>query len=160
MLRTAFLSLAPLLAVAACGRGGPESPAPDANTPVVSASVTTNPADRSRTWTWNQSIRRGTCVMDGATLTLHEDGTYVFHALVQSSDRNDRWDVSFSFLDRDRVLLEGINTATSSYTMENANQRYRWVTSRTTDSNMPMDANPNRGARLSDIGSVNIHAGC
>jgi len=154
----AFLVAAGLLP--GCARNRPAAPPPDINTPVPSMSFTTNAADRSRTWTWSERISRGECVMDGATLTLHDDGTYIFHALVQSSDANDRWQVRFGFLDRDRVLLQGLETATISFTMENRNQRYRWVTSRTSESGQPIDPSQQRGSRLSDISGANLHAEC
>jgi len=99
-------------------------------------------------------------VLDEARLTMYDDGTYVFHALVQSRDNSDRWQLHFTFLDRDRVLLEDLNTSTISFTMENANQRYRWVTSRTSDAGQPVDPSAQRGLRLPDIAAVNIHAEC
>lgn len=157
--RLALLGLGSLLA-AACSRNRAAEPAPDMNTPVPSASMTTNAADRSRTWSWSQRVSRGQCVMDEARLTMYDDGTYVFHALVQSRDNNDRWQVSFSFMDRDRVLLEDLNTSMITFTMENANQRYRWVTTRQSDSGQPIDPSPQRGLRLGDLGAANLHAEC
>lgn len=153
----ATLALAP----AACGRGGgPEELAPSSNAPVASASVTTNAADRSRTWNWTGRISRGECVMDEPRFTLYDDGTYVFHSLVQSRDNNDRFEVTFSFMDRDRVLLEGLQTTPMTYTMENANQRYRWVSERRNQAGQPIDASTQRGMRLNDIQVVQINAIC
>lgn len=165
MLRTRLIllpALATIAAAAACGGGQArmEDTAPSVDTPVPSASVTTSSVDRSRTWTWGQRVSRGACVMDDARVTLYDDGTYQFHSLVQSRDANDRWEVTFEFLDRDRVLLEGLQTNPMQYTMENANQRYRWISERRNQSGQPLDANTSRGMRLNDIQVVNIRATC
>ena len=155
------VSLTTLAALAACGGNQPPGPpVPDASTPVVSSTVTDNPGTRSRTWTWTETIRRGECTMENPSLTLHDDGSYIFHAVVHSTDGNDDFTVSFDFLDRDQVLLENLRTNEITYRMETANQRYRWITNRVNESGLAVDANQSRGARLSDISKVNIMAGC
>lgn len=71
----------------------------------------------------------GDCVMDGTKVTVSQDGTVKFEAVVFSHHpsllRGDIWHVGIDLVDKDRVILN--SQSWDSPSMQSADLRIRWT---------------------------------
>ena len=60
---------------------------------------------RDMEFNWNAPSHAGACIMYSATLTLHNDGSASWRALVESIDSNNAYCVTLTFLSNDSRTL-------------------------------------------------------